>query len=87
MRLHILNSPDSLPRCKSGVTNADSLILIEDAVVLLPSIYSAIDTSTAVYVLLDDVQRRGIETPGNVKTLDYLQFVDLCAAHTHCISW
>jgi sulfur relay protein TusB/DsrH len=87
MRLHILNSPDSLARCKSGVANADSLILIEDAVVLLPSIFSIIDVSTAVYVLVDDVQRRGVKTPGNVRALDYLQFVDLCAAHTHCISW
>lgn len=87
MRLHILNTPDSLSRCKAVVENSDSLILIEDAVVLSPTIFSDIDTGTAVYVLLDDIQRRGLKTPSNIKALDYIQFVDLCAAHPQCLSW
>lgn len=87
MHLHILNSPDSLRRCKGSVAHTDSLMLIEDAVVLSPSIFRDIYTGIAVYVLLDDIQRRGIKTPSNIKALNYAQFVDLCAAHTQCLSW
>jgi len=87
MRLHILNSPSSLSRCQSSLSNTDSLILIEDAVVLSASLLNGVGESNAVYVLNDDLLRRGIKPSSHIKSVDYAQFVDLCAAHTQCLSW
>lgn len=87
MRLHILNSSASLNRCKSSLADTDTLMLIEDAVVLSSSIFSDVDTTITIYALADDLQRRGIKAPSNIEALNYPQFVDLCVAHTQCLSW
>lgn len=87
MQLHILNSSASLNRCLSSISDTDSIILIEDAVVLSTSIMQKVSASIAVYALNDDLARRGINPSDNIKALSYSEFVDLCVTHTKCLSW
>jgi tRNA 2-thiouridine synthesizing protein B len=87
MQLHILNSSASLSRCQSSISDTDSIILIEDAVVLSTSILQKVSASVAVYALNDDLARRGINPPDRIKALSFSEFVDLCADHTQCLSW
>ncbi|CAA0118912.1 sulfurtransferase complex subunit TusB [Zhongshania aliphaticivorans] len=87
MHLHILNSTASLSRCQSSISDTDSIILIEDAVVLSASIPQILSENITVYALTDDLKRRGISAPNSIKEICFTQFVDLCAAHAQCLSW
>ena len=87
MQLHSLNSSASLRRSQGSISDTDSIIVIEDAVVLSTSILQKISASIAVFALNDDLARRGINPPDRIKALSFSEFVDLCADHTQCLSW
>ena len=87
MSLHILNSPSSLSRCLFSLSDGDTIILIEDAVLLAASPMTLTFSDISVAALTDDLDRRGIRPCPEIKTLDYIGFVDLCVQHRHCLSW
>ncbi|WP_295877595.1 sulfurtransferase complex subunit TusB [uncultured Zhongshania sp.] len=87
MRLHILNSPESLSRCQSLLVETDSLIFIEDAAVLACRQLSGVNADISLYALDDDLKRRGIIAASNVNAVTMEEFVDLCAEHSQCLSW
>ncbi|CAA0089430.1 Protein TusB [Zhongshania aliphaticivorans] len=87
MQLHILNSVASQSRCNSSILADDAILLIENAVVLSTSITTTLQVLVPIYALQDDLLRRGITPSKDVKIIDFLQFVDLCATYKHCLSW
>lgn len=87
MKLHILNTIVSLDLCLSSLEKGDSLLLIEDAVVVAADGEISARLALNLYALADDLDRRGIKPQAGVNRIDYAAFVDLCASHQHCLSW
>jgi sulfur relay protein TusB/DsrH len=87
LKLHILNTIASLDLCLSSLEKGDSLLFIEDAVVLAADGQISAKLTQNLYALADDLDRRGIKPQAEVNPIDYDAFVDLCASHQHCLSW
>jgi sulfur relay protein TusB/DsrH len=68
----------------------DSLLLIEDAVLLLgnPNLTIDLPAPSRLYALLDDCNARGIQPDASIATpIDFKGFVDLVARHPKSVSW
>ena len=94
MILHIVNqSPfthNALQQSLRALGENDSVILIEDAVLLLsnPDCTGALPSSDRLYVLQPDCEARGIPLNAQIATpVDFNQFVVLVAQHTKSVSW
>ena len=94
MILHIVNrSPfthTALQQCLRALGDGDSIILIEDAVLLLssPASTSTLPPSDRLYVLQPDCEARGVALNTEVATpADYSRFVELVAQHSQTVSW
>jgi len=82
--LYILNNPNLYQQCKKAMTDSDSLLLIEDAVVL-----SLENTVKNHYVLEEDLIARGLllSCHNSWTLVDYTQFVDLTVKLDKTITW
>ena len=95
MILHIVNqspfSHHALHNCLKLMGSNDSLLLIEDAVLLIssPNYMSTIPDRVRCYALLSDIEARGMQSKSNtrVETIDFEGFVDLVAHHDKTMSW
>ncbi len=94
MILHIVNkSPfdhSALRQSLRALGEADSLILIEDGVLLLanPDVVSNLPPADRLFVLKADCQARGIAVNTGIATsVDYPRFVELVASHDKSVSW
>lgn len=94
MILHIVNqspfSHHALQQSLRALGDNDSIILIEDAVLLLsnPEYIAALPSSNQLFVLQPDCDARGISSNDKIATpVDFTQFVELVAKHTKSVSW
>lgn len=95
MILHIVNqSPfhnNALQRCIDLMTESDSLLLIEDAVLLLsnPDYMAELPEKARCFGLLNDIESRGLVLEPNsfLQPIDYEGFVDLVVQHDKTMSW
>jgi tRNA 2-thiouridine synthesizing protein B len=88
--LHILNKAPDHPRfqaCLSAVTDGDTLLLTENAVLAAAMKRSL---PARVLVLRDDLEARGLSSdniPEHIGSIDFAAFVDLTETTTRIISW
>lgn len=99
MTLHLIQrspfSHSALQDCLNIIHAQDSVLLMEDGVYgvqhsLLqnrPLQPSQQPSQWPTYALQADVSARGLSSQGNIKEIDYCEFVKLCCAHQHVISW
>ena len=94
MILHIVNqSPfthNALQQSLRALGENDSLLLIEDAVLLLsnPDCTGTLPSPDRLYVLHSDCEARGIALNSQLATpVDFTQFVALVAQHKKSVSW
>ncbi|MBA53094.1 MAG: sulfurtransferase complex subunit TusB [Pseudomonadales bacterium] len=94
MILHIVNrSPfthSALQQSLQALGDEDSIILIEDAVLLLssPANTATLPPGDRLYVLQSDCEARGVTLNTEVATpADYARFVELVAQHSRTVSW
>ena len=95
MVLHIINqSPfthDAWKKCLQLMSGTDSLLLIEDAVLLLsnPNYLTNLPQPSHCYALRSDIEARGMQLKSNthVQLVDFDGFVDLVANHDKTMSW
>jgi tRNA 2-thiouridine synthesizing protein B len=94
--LHILNKMAEHPRavqCLSTLATADTVLLIENAVLSAPEITTA--APCPVFMLAADARARGLaaksgvdtEATGTAPQIGYEQMVQLSALATRIISW
>ncbi|MAR92795.1 MAG: sulfurtransferase complex subunit TusB [Pseudomonadota bacterium] len=94
MILHIVNqSPfthQALARCLSLRAPEDSVLLIEDGVLLLANAggRATLPGPEQLFVLEEDAVTRGLSLqPDLASAVDYSGFVDLVARHDKTLSW
>ena len=94
MILHIVNkSPyqhQALQQCLAMLSESDSVLLIEDAVLLFsnPNHHYDLPGTDRLYTLQTDCEARGVLPAPNTATLtDFNGFVDLVVSHDKSISW
>lgn len=94
--LHILNKTAEHPRaaqCLATLTAADTVLLIENAVLSAPAVTTA--APCPVFMLAADARARGLTATADVSTeaagvtpqIGYEQMVQLSALATRTISW
>lgn len=81
--LHIVNRPEALQSCLEVAGNADTVLLIEEAV------SCALSQISALVVLSNDLEARGLmdQVSNDANLVDYSGFVDLVATHQPIVSW
>lgn len=84
MTLHIIASPQGGKRSEHSIAEGDTVLLINDGVLLMADTAWRCPTSTLA--LRDDVIARNLPIEGAL-TVDYPEFVELCCQHSHCLSW
>lgn len=82
--LHIINHLADVPSCLPFIADDDALMLCGDAVYALRQ---PLNQSMSLYALAEDIQARGLESFTQAKTVDYSEFVALCAAYTKVVAW
>lgn len=94
MILHIVNqSPfthTALTQCLRALGQEDSLILIEDGVLLLanPAFAPNLPSATRLFALQPDGDARGISIDPDIATaVEFPQFVELVTQHQKTMSW
>jgi len=94
MILHIVNkSPfqhSALQNCLRTLGPQDSILLIEDGVLLLanPSVHTGLPQAARLFALQDDCVARGLNVDNRVVTAASFQdFVELVARHEKSVSW
>lgn len=87
--LHILNKAPGHPRffaCLAALSDQDTLVLIEDAVLALPDTDTALPERTVA--LEPDLDARGLSgAAGTDQTISHQQLVQLTEQHPRIISW
>lgn len=82
--------------CLRALGNGHGLLLIEDAVyALLPGNASSqslrlLPGTVSIHVLENDLLARGValdDLPANVRLVNYLDMVSLCAEHSRVVNW
>jgi len=97
MTLHIVNrSPfqhSALRECLEVITEADTLVLIEDGTYAASKSFSEgrkleqVMASGRAYALREDLRARGIENQAQAKVIDMDEFVALCTQYNPIQSW
>jgi len=90
MTLHLIQrspfSNSALKDCLNIIAAKDSVLLMEDGVYGLQHSLMQ-QTKLSAYALQEDISARGLDSKGNIKEIDYCEFVNLCGQHQHVISW
>ncbi len=83
--LHIISTSTLLDTCLSLKTEGDALLLIEDAVTVMPLLANI----TNVYALQEDIHTRGLinRVPKHINLVNYAGFVELVVNHSPAQSW
>jgi len=71
--------------CLQGLSDGDTLLLIQDGVLVPKLQLQGIDASAVVY-LADDCEARG-QKAGAARQVTYDGFVELCEQHDRVINW
>lgn len=85
-KLFILNLPEKLAECISVMSDADAIILIENAVICTSK--KKLDLQNC-YVLEEDLVARGLASSVNDdwKSVNYSEFVKLTLTYDKSVSW
>lgn len=85
------NTDKGLLRCLSVATDADAVLLTQDAVyALMQNDYAEAlrEFPGKLFALHDDLLTRGVRCPvPDVKAITYEEMVDLSLTYTHMVSW
>lgn len=81
--LYILNNPQHFKQCTSAMTEEDTLLLIENAVLLADQL----EPRSNYFVLEEDLIARGLSNNAEWQTKDYQGFVQLTLDCDKSVSW
>lgn len=89
MILHTINKPEALSLCLPMLGNDDTVLLIEDGVLLALNNSARSQLGRARVLVLDaDVSARGlVGRIGNLESVSYAGFVELAARASKVCSW
>lgn len=82
--LHIINHLADVQTCQALIADTDALLLCGDAVYALRQ---PLGLTHRLYALAEDVQARGLESFNQAKSVDYPEFVALCASYAKVVAW
>lgn len=94
MTLHILNQKpdsDSFSKCLGVCLESDEIVLIEDAVEAAAdeSLCKLLTNTHRCYALDEHLAVKDITLPQNshIKSISYIDFIDLCTQKNPVVSW
>ncbi|MGR6873956.1 sulfurtransferase complex subunit TusB [Pseudomonas sp. HK3] len=95
MTLHLIQkspfSNSALKDCLAIINTNDSVLLMQDGVYACKDkAFIDLANSTAsnkIYALTDDLRARGVDAIDHLQTINYTEFVELCAHSNNVISW
>lgn len=93
MILHLVNkspfSNNSLHQCLQLLGERDSIVLLEDAVLLLanPQAASGLPPAERLFAIESDIQARGLSACAGITGVEYEQLVELVVRHDKTLSW
>lgn len=82
--LHIINHLADVKTCQALIADTDAVLLCGDAVYALRQ---PLGLTHRLYALAEDVQARGFEPFNQAKSVDYPEFVALCASYAKVVAW